>query len=77
MDGQPWADGDNRAAVAGEPLGFRAAITQIMADWEAIAVQMSVPTWSSATCPCPLCNATRGNTFQFRMRFSFHMSYPR
>eukprot|EP00959_Pyramimonas_sp_CCMP1952_P034000 713081-Pyramimonas_sp.AAC.1 len=60
VDGRPFSNPD-RLRLAGQPLGFRAAVTQIMTDWEAVRDYLHVPNWNHLTAPCPLCDATSGS----------------
>ena len=54
FDGPDWDADADRAAKAGTPLGFRAAVLHLMCDWEAVGSILGTFTWSHITFPCPL-----------------------
>ncbi len=58
-----------RAHLAGTPLGFKGACTQIMADWEGICQLGYVTTWAHNDRPCPLCTASKKCWHKYRMFF--------
>ena len=65
-DRETWTGEDTfRLEKAGTRLGFRAACLYIMSDWEAVSSYLGCPTWSSNTCPCPLCPALKSNWHEY------------
>lgn len=55
-----------RAAVAGQPMGFRVAILFCKADWAEIAHTLGFPTWATLDTPCPMCFCSLRNAYTTR-----------
>ena len=64
-DNAAWADPAKRER-GGTSLGFRGAVCYMMADWEGLCSNLSVPTWRSNDHPCPLCGTTKINMHRYR-----------
>eukprot|EP00959_Pyramimonas_sp_CCMP1952_P338705 7093094-Pyramimonas_sp.AAC.1 len=56
LGGGSW-DGESqslsRVTLAGQPLGFKAAVVYLMLDWEAVVSLMGLPAWNHKLHPCP------------------------
>lgn len=57
------ADDSGRAAKAGRPLGFFAALLQIRGDWSEFAHTLGLADWGSRLFCCMFCKATRETRF--------------
>ena len=58
-DQTPWRfEDEQRRALQGKPMGFRAVVADICGDWAEIALRWDFPTWSSSLSLCFRCNAT-------------------
>lgn len=62
-DGADWASAPDRdvvrAHLAGQGLGFRAAVVMIRGDWAEYALSFGFPTWASKDFPCIWCKTPR------------------
>ena len=58
-DQTPWrSEDEQRRALQGKPMGFRAVVADICGDEAEIALRWDFATWSSSLSPCFRCNAT-------------------
>ena len=58
-DGTPFVD-RQAAALAGQPLGCRAALLEVRADWQFLKICFGFPAWNEKAGCCWLCEATPG-----------------
>ena len=58
-DGTPFVD-KQAAALAGQPLGCRAALLEVRADWQFLKICFGFPAWNEKAGCCWLCEATPG-----------------
>jgi len=59
-DGKPWRTGSPQADVAGEPLGFYAAVLFVKADWAEFSHSIAMPAWNHHKHPCFACFCSGG-----------------
>lgn len=57
-DGAPWGADEPTASLAGQPLGFHAALILIKGDWAEVVSTWGFPSWQSHKDPCFVCKAT-------------------
>ena len=59
-DGTPFGPDDAGASLAGEPLGFAAAIIMVKGDWSEYVHAFGLPSWGTHRSPCLFCDCTGG-----------------
>ena len=59
-DGSSWAPTDPNHGLAGQGLGFCAAVVMVKGDWAEFTKTLGFPAWNAVTHPCFACHCSGG-----------------
>ena len=77
-DHHPWKPSDEiRSSVAGDKIGIKGILCRITGDWMEYCSTMGFTSWASTKSPCPFCECTHAEWFNFDGLELDNLPWPR